>query len=902
VRPAPWRGSIGAVPPSGSREDAPPHAVESWAALAGRLATQPRAGARIAGRYDVLEHIGGGGMGVVYLARDLELERRVALKLVHAGPPASADAARRRLRHEAQAMARLAHPHVLDVFDVCEHRGQIVLVLEYVDGSDLRRHLAERRLAPHEIVDLFAMAAQGLAAAHEAGLVHGDIKPDNVLVGRDGRVRVADFGLASAWSALHDRGAPSVWGAGAGTPRYMAPEQLRGAPATPRSDQFAWCVALQEALDDRAPAAVRRVLARGLCPDPEGRWKDMRALLAALRTRRRARGALGGTLAALGVGVLWWIGDPPSPCASDRVAPPWHTHDRAALRDRVERRGSSTDPARWARVERDLDAFAASWSSVTAEVCARVAEATPEEQHVALACPTRMGREVDARVVVALEADDSTLPAALGSLATLPDPARCLADTEVEPLDLRVGVDPERWASVSARADALVAAGRYLDALPLARELQAISDTSADRSSSSRAALRVGSILEALGRGAEAQRAFERAALSAEEAGVDDVAARAAFQLVFLFATREEDVQAAEPWFRHGEAASVRAGSTLPLRAELAAAEADLAAARGDLRAARAARERAVQLRTEELGASHPTVATAQHNLAIVTFRLGDYETARDLYLGVLEIRIAELGPDHPLVGSTHGNLGPVYQRLGDLPLAQMHGERALEIAEASFGPAHYQTAAALANLAVALAASGDREGAVKLETRALAILEARLGEDSPNVARILANLGNREAGLGHTDAAEAYLSRALDIHERAGTPPGPERAAIMGGLGLVHVDQGRAREAVAELSWAAETFEATVGRSDAYTLTARAGQVDALRVAGDPQAAVAIAEAALAGIEGLEGPVATLEVAYAWALLDRGDVEAAREILARARARDPETEDLAAVEARLPR
>lgn len=448
--------------------------------------------------------------------------------------------------------------------------------------------------------------------------------------------------------------------------------------------------------------------------------------------------------------------------------------------------------------------------------------------------------------------------------------------------------------------DALVAAGLYREALPLAHELSAMADVHGDGSAASAAELRLGSVLEALGRYDEAKVAFERAALLAEAAGASDVAARAAFQMVFVFASRDENVEEARPWFRHGETATRRGGSTLARRADLAAAEADLAAARGDLRAARSARERVVELRTEEVGAGHPSVATAKHNLAIVTFRLGDYPAARTLYEEVLDVRTAKLGADHPLVGATHGNLGPVFQRLGDLPAAVLHQRRALDIAEASFGPEHYQTAAALANLAVGLAASGDRLGALRLERRALTILEARFGSDSPNVARVLANLGNREAALGHDDAAEAYLRRAQQIHARAGGPPGPELAAIMGGLGLLHASQGRAREAVEELGFAADVFESTVGRSDAYTLTARAGQVDALRLAGDAQAALRLAAAALSELDADGGPVATLEVAHAWALVDTGQIEAAREILERARARDPAAENLDAVDALL--
>ena len=276
------------------------------------------------GRFVVLRILGEGGMGVVYSAYDEELERKVAIKLVREAAHDGTEGRPRMLR-EAQAMARLSHPNVVQVYEVGEHEGQIFIALEFVRGETLAEHLAGAGRPWQEIRDLFVQAGRGLVAAHAAGIVHRDFKPDNVLVGADGRVRVADFGLAggaprrgeAAGSAERSHVGASVFdasltlaGAIMGTPAYMSPEQHTGHATDARSDQFSFCVALWEALygarpfagetveaiadavlrgrlreppaDRAAPPWLHQALLRGLTVDPEARFASMEALLAEL--------------------------------------------------------------------------------------------------------------------------------------------------------------------------------------------------------------------------------------------------------------------------------------------------------------------------------------------------------------------------------------------------------------------------------------------------------------------------------------------------------------------------------------------------------------------------------------------------------------------------------------------
>ena len=295
-----------------------------------RNGAQPAAGSvrgGTLGRYTILEPIGVGAMGIVLAAFDPALDRNVAIKLLRPGDSGTAG----RLLREAQAMARVAHPNVIAVHDVGSVDGQDFVAMELVPGGSLDAWLRKRSRTTAEVLDVFVQAARGLAAAHEAGLVHRDFKPANVLVGDDGRARVTDFGLARADATGHAiAGAALPATSLAGTPAYMAPEQLAGEVADARADQFAFCVALWESLAGARPFAgesvdelraeiaagrikpragmrprVERALRRGLSPIPAARFASMHELIAAVaHPARRSRPWLIGAVAALAIGAV----------------------------------------------------------------------------------------------------------------------------------------------------------------------------------------------------------------------------------------------------------------------------------------------------------------------------------------------------------------------------------------------------------------------------------------------------------------------------------------------------------------------------------------------------------------------------------------------------------------------
>jgi hypothetical protein len=311
-------------------------------------------GARV-GRYVIERPIGAGGMGVVCLARDPELRRAVVVKLVRvdAFPDESREALELRMRREAQAMAQLSHPNVVQIFDIGQHGDRVFLAMEYIPGQTLDAWVVERTRTRDEILAMFGQAGAGLAAAHRAGLVHRDFKPANVLVSSDGVAKVTDFGLARGLGTPQVQRAPAPRTSGVhavlthadavvGTPAYMAPEQAEGRAVDARSDQYAFALALVDALvgqsaanrtvhaDGEVDAALakagllprqRAAIVRALASDPAGRFEAMPPLLAAIvpASARRTWPILVGVGLCAAAVALWFLTrpEPAKQCIAD---------------------------------------------------------------------------------------------------------------------------------------------------------------------------------------------------------------------------------------------------------------------------------------------------------------------------------------------------------------------------------------------------------------------------------------------------------------------------------------------------------------------------------------------------------------------------------------------------------
>jgi tetratricopeptide (TPR) repeat protein len=400
-------------------------------------------------RYVILEPLGKGGMGAVYSAYDPQLDRRVALKLLRApGHAAEAKEAewRARLMREAQAMARLSHPNVVTVYDVgVSDGGRVFVAMEIVEGGTLVAWLKKQKRSWREIVDVFCQAGAGLAAAHDAGMIHRDFKLENVLLGVEGRPRVTDFGLARASDAEPSvsrvRSGPlpldespslqtlssvslssplTLSGTLLGTPGYMAPEQYGvDEEIDARADIFAFCATLYRALyGERAfagetleqiamstvngrirpaprgsdvPPWLRRVLLHGLRADRRDRPGSMQEVLAALRAdpakRRRRWLAIGAAIAVAGVaaaGVHAAAQRRVRAChaTGDRFGGVWDGPRKGAIESAFRRTTLEYAADSWSKVERMLDSYVSSWATAAEHAC--VATSINAEQSEAM--------------------------------------------------------------------------------------------------------------------------------------------------------------------------------------------------------------------------------------------------------------------------------------------------------------------------------------------------------------------------------------------------------------------------------------------------------------------------------------------------------------------------------------
>jgi eukaryotic-like serine/threonine-protein kinase len=464
------------------------------------------------GRFIVGDRLGSGAMGVVHSAYDPELDRQVALKVL-APEVAGNEQARVRLLTEARAMARLAHPGVVPIHDVEIVGDVVVLAMELVEGPDARRWLETSRPSWQEALAVLLPAGRGLAAAHAAGIVHRDVKPSNVLIGRDGRARITDFGLARAQprdAEPVDPGAPSpdapgllspsmtASGALLGTPAYMAPEQHGGRPADPSSDQFSFSLVLHEAVygerpfqpapdlgrtprealtaavvagrvrpappGSRVPRWLRKIVLRGLAIEPGDRWPSLSAMLDALEAtprRRRRRWAIasgvGAALAlALSVGVVVsGVEREDRLCtgAAAELERTWPATERATALAHIAAM-SPYGRVGAQRLGEGLREHAARWTAGHREACVahRRGEQSSELLDRRMACLERSRAALAAVTEVLQTADDNALPEALVAAGSLPDPSAC---SDIAAL---VGRVPPLPREMAARAAAMGAA------------------------------------------------------------------------------------------------------------------------------------------------------------------------------------------------------------------------------------------------------------------------------------------------------------------------------------------------------------------------------------------------------------------------------------------------------------
>lgn len=804
-----------------------------------RAEERPLAMPEAFGRFIVLGLVGVGGMGAVYAAYDPQLDRKVALKLLH-HPPAEAELSGAELLAEGKAMAQVMHPNVVAVHDVGMRGRSLFIAMEFVEGKSLRQWLTDRSRSPAAIVAVLVEAGRGLGAAHSVGLVHRDFKPDNVLITNDGRAKVTDFGLARAVRKLDTAATAEGSREISGTPAYMSPEQREGAVLDARSDQYSFAVTLFEALYGVRPkqpvtatrplrfpgaareagAPIRRALARALAKDKSERFDSMAALLDELvhaprRRRRRTVIALG---AASVIGAAALAGyrvrtERARICVSsgEDVAMVWSTSKRSAIRTRFEASGSPFARDVLPALERSIDDFAKRLSTDERAACeaTRVAKAQSEETFaLRSSCLQRRLIELGAVIDLLSDADETVVENAVTAVGKLTPIEACRSDAALamQPLPPdhpETRAEVERLRVRLAGAKALLDSGRYKSGIEVANACVATAELLAYVPVQAEAHYVQGSLRDELSDSAGAEESLHRAAEEAEVSRHDEVAAKARTLLVWVTGYRRARHEVGHALEFAARGAVLRAGGRADLAAHLENNVGTLLWAEGKYSLAGERFDRASVLWTQAFGRAHPFVADALNNRGLTLWNEGKLEGALAAHEEALALRTQLLGTEHPAVASSLNNLGLVAQDLGRFEQAREHHRRAIAIQTNVHGAEHPLVASAWNNLGLAELGLGENDDALASLRRAFAIRKATRADTHPEIANSLVNLAIAHGALHQMRRARESVEEAVARLTKELGPNHPARvdtllvdARLLNGEGRFADAAERARQA----------------------------------------------------------------------------------------------------------
>ncbi len=789
------------------------------------------------GRYVVLETLGQGGMGIVVAAYDAKLDRRVALKVLRQHASSDPENHARMLR-EAQSLAKLSHPGVVSVYDVGELRGRIFIAMEFIDGPNLRRWSHEQTRTPQEIIAVFRDAARGLQAAHDAGIVHRDFKPDNVLIGSDGRARVTDFGLAlkadveveaSLSDSVSTSGRLTETGMVMGTPAYMPIEQHVGHITDARSDQFSFCVSFYEALYGvrpfvgntaneyclsirraeippppsgiSVPRRVHRAILKGLSAKPDDRHPSMRVLRRAITPRARSKrtwvlGGLGGL--AIGASVVAVVDSPSRPCSSfdERVAEVYDGEDKRRILAAFTNTELPYSQDAFDATSDALDDFGQRWTEAARSAClaSERGEQSDRMLDLRMHCLDRARSRLSATVQVLRVADAAVVREGVALAQSQAELSLCgnlevLERTSILPADADEVEESNALFEVLDRVEALRAAGRKEDAKMLYAEHETRLESSTYPPIQGLALWTRGRIKGTDNDADGAILLFEQAHLLALEHGLDSLAATAASSLAFYYTEFRADYEQAEHYLDIGGALArasgsrrvqaAVAGNVMTLRFRQARFDEAVAAALLEVEFARQGNPSS----DLEIGEALLSYAHAIRLRDGPKAALPPLEDARDHILETL-------GTTHPILVRTYAEQAAIARELGDNDAAFVHGTAALDQARTAFGEDSLDVAYERANLATIVGNLGRKREALEMFAAVDERFIVDMGRDHVVRAAVLNNMAAIHTDYDEWPDAERYFLEALRIAQVVADGPSNMVVTLRRNLALVNIYQ----------------------------------------------------------------------------------------------------------------
>ncbi|MFT3699739.1 MAG: serine/threonine-protein kinase [Kofleriaceae bacterium] len=764
----------------------------------------------IVGRYQIQELLGAGGMGVVYAAYDPELERKVALKVLYpiAATPEDVFAigSGGLLRHESQVMAKLRHPNVAAVYDVGSYEGRGYFTMELVEGTTLRAWCGANKPID-EIIETFRRAGEGLAAAHAAGIVHCDFKPDNVLIDTHGRPLITDFGLAHV--------ADTIAGGIAGTPAYMAPERYDSDLAPDeRGDIYAFCVSLHEVIYGErpepdgtptgdAPSWINAVIARGIAADLTVRFQSMPELLAALQPpRKRGRAIATASFAMIAVaGAAGWTltrqhADAPSCNARSELT---------NVGTSAQTMWTATPEGRavWGRIQPAIDDYAHAWVTASDRAC----KAPPSSAVVAEAQARCLrAAKVQLDTVVATFDKAVVTDTADRAVAHLPALDECgsTAATRPVPANPMTRVEVGLLRDEMTFADAQNTAGHFAVSMHALDQLEPRAKTVGYKP-----VLAEISYLRALNmRGMKAKSedttaAFRAAAAEAEAAGNNALAVDAWTSLAFQASEVDGDWKRGREYATYATAALERAGASPRLEATLWNAKGRIALAANDLDESRRAYE-AAAVAAKDIPKLH---IEALSGLASIDRKTEHLSEALAKQKQLLEMRLALYGKNHPEIARSYTQLGDVEMALRKFDDALADYHKAEDAAMVAFGPQHLNTQITAHNLGGILR-SLHRPAEAEVELRrAIEISLVTSGADHPYTAKSEDSLAMALMDQGKNDEAVALLRHVVAVDMKAYGPGEIPTLIATNDLAIALRHDGKLEESLAQQRLATAGF-----------------------------------------------------------------------------------------------